>query len=335
MARPGIEFKAVERVARQLLSQGQHPSVQRVRDVLGTGSNTTIAKHLKAWQKAFSQSQSPTLPEAVPDDLMVPLDDFWNTAVARAESNYQKLKEELESKVATAELNQIKIASLLEEKSSESEVLQQNLSDTKNTLYKIEQQLNTLQGKYSALSGELNHAHSEVEATLGILKNQNVNFENERNKINITTEQTLQYERERSNEIENSLLNEVDQLRQAVKSIKVIGKSQQKELQKVKENKHQHELVLVQEITDLKNNNNQLIVEQQQYFQNNKELKQQLNIHQEQETKFLDTIESLRQSYEGSKNNELALLDNIGQLKETNAHLQLKRGNGDEQANQD
>lgn len=49
MARPGVEYEQIERVARKLLSQGQHPSVQKVRNELGTGSNSTIAKHLKTW----------------------------------------------------------------------------------------------------------------------------------------------------------------------------------------------------------------------------------------------------------------------------------------------
>lgn len=335
MARPGIEYKSVERVARQLLSKGQHPSVQKVRDILGTGSNTTIAKHLKSWQEAFSQSQSPTLPKSVPDDLMVPLDDFWNTAVTRAEANYQKLKEELENKVTTAELNLAKIESQLEEKSNENDVLHENLLDTKKALYDTEQQLNNLQGKHSVLSDELNHTHNEIDKTHILLKDQNLNIKNEREIINSTHEKSLQYERERNNETENRLLNEIDQLRQAVKSMKEIGKSQQKEFQLLNENKHQHELVLVQEITDLKSHNNQLISDQQQHFQYREELKQQLGIHQKQAPKFLETIDSMRQSLEDSKNNEIELVGSIGQLKEIIAQLQQKRGNGDEHTNQD
>ncbi len=98
MARPGVEYETVERIARQLISQGQHPSVQKVREILGTGSNTTIANHLKTWQASFAASKSPALPESVPEDLMNPLDDFWSLALARAEANYQKYKEELEVK---------------------------------------------------------------------------------------------------------------------------------------------------------------------------------------------------------------------------------------------
>lgn len=330
MARPGIEFKAVERVARQLLSQGQHPSVQKVRDVLGTGSNTTIAKHLKTWQKAFSQSISPTLPESVPDDLMIPLDDFWNTAVARAESNYQKLKAELEDKVVTAELKQATAESLHDEKANEIVELQKTLTVTQKELTDTEQQLNTVQGKFSALSGELNHAQNEVNETHLLLKNQSLLFERQSEKSNELQQQSLEYERVRSNEAENRLLNEIDLLRQEVKSMKAMAQSQQNEYQTLKDNKHQHELILVQEITDLKNNNQQLITNQKQYSQSNEQLKHQLVTHQKQVTQCLETIESLRQSLDESKSNEIALVNIKVQLKETIARLQLKRGKGDE-----
>jgi len=68
MSRPGVSYEDVSKVATTLLSQGTHPSVQRVRNVLGTGSNTTIDRFLKSWQETFKQEKRTVLPETLPED---------------------------------------------------------------------------------------------------------------------------------------------------------------------------------------------------------------------------------------------------------------------------
>ena len=54
MARHGVDYETVKHTAIKLLSQGSAPSVQKLRDVLGTGSNTTLAKHLNRWREEFA-----------------------------------------------------------------------------------------------------------------------------------------------------------------------------------------------------------------------------------------------------------------------------------------
>ena len=54
MSRLGIDYTKVKMAAINLLSQGIAPSVQKIREVLGTGSNTTIASHLTTWREDYA-----------------------------------------------------------------------------------------------------------------------------------------------------------------------------------------------------------------------------------------------------------------------------------------
>lgn len=50
MARVGVQFTDIEKAAWELQGTGKIPTVDGVRDILGTGSRSTIAQHLRAWK---------------------------------------------------------------------------------------------------------------------------------------------------------------------------------------------------------------------------------------------------------------------------------------------
>lgn len=62
MSRPGVDYEIVKQTAVKLLSQGIAPSVQKIREELGTGSNTTIAEHLKVWRDEYAKKTIHHLP---------------------------------------------------------------------------------------------------------------------------------------------------------------------------------------------------------------------------------------------------------------------------------
>lgn len=321
MARSGVVYEEVERVARQLLSNGQHPSVQKVRNKLGTGSNTTIANHLKTWQSMFAASLSPVLPESVPDDLMTPLDDFWSTAVARAEENYQKFKKELEAKLDTAEANEQLAFNQLAEKTKEFEELKklQNATDVK--LKQTEQQFQTLQGEHSVLTSELNHAHTQMKRALSLIQEQKQGFDAERENDNESHQEALVYERERATATETRLLNEIDQVRQNLKSNEEKRIEQQKEFKAYQDKSHHHEQSFLRERSELQAENQQLNAEEHQRRQEDEALRSQLATVQGQLTQSIETVEAMRLALEQSKNNESRLTSSISELKETIARL--------------
>jgi colicin import membrane protein len=92
MARKGITYDEVAAVADRLVSQGELPTIQRVRDVLGTGSPNTIHKHLAAWKETQPQAQreAVTLPEGLADALIREIER--QASAARAESEDKALE---------------------------------------------------------------------------------------------------------------------------------------------------------------------------------------------------------------------------------------------------
>lgn len=52
MARLGITYEEVAAAAESITANGEHPSIQAIRNQLGTGSPNTIHKHLKRWRES-------------------------------------------------------------------------------------------------------------------------------------------------------------------------------------------------------------------------------------------------------------------------------------------
>lgn len=103
MARSGIRYEEVQEAAETLLGRGLNPTIQRVRELLGTGSNTTISEHLKHWQQQLAESPKAVLPPAVPETVMTALESFWKIAVCQAEAAFEEQRAVAAQAVAAAE----------------------------------------------------------------------------------------------------------------------------------------------------------------------------------------------------------------------------------------
>ena len=64
MARPGITYDEVIAAIDAILAAGEEPTIQRIREHLGTGSPNTIHRHLIAWRQSrpVEQRRAPELP---------------------------------------------------------------------------------------------------------------------------------------------------------------------------------------------------------------------------------------------------------------------------------
>lgn len=50
MARPGVTYSEVVQAAAELTGQGKNPTIEQVRLIIGNGSNSTLANHLRRWK---------------------------------------------------------------------------------------------------------------------------------------------------------------------------------------------------------------------------------------------------------------------------------------------
>jgi chromosome segregation ATPase len=63
MARPGVTYTEVENAATRLQAEGRQPTIDGIRQLIGSGSDSTIMRHLKAWKERHSlASQAKNLP---------------------------------------------------------------------------------------------------------------------------------------------------------------------------------------------------------------------------------------------------------------------------------
>lgn len=102
MARLGVDYEQVKQTAIKLLSQGFAPSVQKIREVLGTGSNTTIAEHLKVWREEHAKKTIHHLPSNMPKELISAFEVLWHVAMEQAQNQLAEYKQSVESECVAA-----------------------------------------------------------------------------------------------------------------------------------------------------------------------------------------------------------------------------------------
>ncbi|MEC9483317.1 MAG: DNA-binding protein [Halomonas sp.] len=103
MARTGVQYEDVRRAIDTLLQRGETPGVQKIREVLGTGSFTTISDHLREWrtQREENRDQPPLQPLPEPVESLVQA--LWLQAQESAAQGLAHYRQEADGLVEEAE----------------------------------------------------------------------------------------------------------------------------------------------------------------------------------------------------------------------------------------
>ena len=107
MARSGITSEQVTGAAQTLSNEGIKPTVAAVRERLGSGSYSTITKHLSAWRDSQQPVSEPVV--EMPDSVTSAMGKLWITACGEAQAQVKAEREALasstiEHEAETAEL---------------------------------------------------------------------------------------------------------------------------------------------------------------------------------------------------------------------------------------
>ena len=127
MARHGVEYKTVKQAALKLLSKGVSPSVQKIRELLGTGSNSTIAEHLKHWREEHAAKKVHHLSASLPEELIVTFETLWQTAMEHAEKQMTDIKEALEQQEEKLQLEKTITDKTIADLKSQMDILAQKI----------------------------------------------------------------------------------------------------------------------------------------------------------------------------------------------------------------
>lgn len=204
MSRSGINYQDVANAALQLQNNHQNPTVDGVRELLGTGSKSTIAKHLKDWKNTNgSRADTNRLPSEL-NDLVAGL---WERLESIANKKIQEYNEQADERILSldAELGHIinQYSELQDQKQKLEEegakinvintTLQQDLIAEKQITTKLNLQVNNLEEKLNLQNDENARLHL-------LLKNMQNNLEHYQNAVQkLQLEQSLALDKQKIN----------------------------------------------------------------------------------------------------------------------------------------
>ncbi|MDG4551274.1 MAG: DNA-binding protein [Candidatus Contendobacter sp.] len=227
MARSGIRYEEVQAAAETLLGRGLNPTIQRVRELLGTGSNTTISEHLKHWQQHLAQAPKAILPPTVPEAVATALDDFWKIAVRHAEAAFEEQRAAAAQAVLEAEKS--RDIAIAEQRQAQSSALdcQRELESTQTAARELADRLLVEQERRTAAETAIEVADQRAQAAAETIAQIRAETAARVLQLEITLQQQrsdadrqlaeaqrqLEFERQRSEAGEARLLAMLDQIR--------------------------------------------------------------------------------------------------------------------------
>lgn len=162
MARLGVTYQDIANAAEQLLGQSKQPTIEQIRNLLGTGSTTTIANHLRKWRAEQDGSTSVAAKENLPQEFVSVMKGLWQRLQAHADNQITDVKKEYE-------LTNSQLRQELEKYKSNNQRWQKlydNWSKEKDELAReklgFEQAILSLQTENAALIAKLDAQHQQV-----------------------------------------------------------------------------------------------------------------------------------------------------------------------------
>lgn len=188
MARPGVTYQDVANAAQEITAKGINPTIETVRHLLGTGSSTTIALHLKAWKVKQTDAQHFLGKEKLPDELVATLKGLWSQIVAQAEDKVEEIKQNSEAEInglkdqvtnLTQQLNgyERETAKLTNERNNllnDKATLEQGTIELQKQTALLTSQADALNkqiGEKNDRISELNRLHTQAQANLEHYRN--------------------------------------------------------------------------------------------------------------------------------------------------------------------
>jgi chromosome segregation ATPase len=279
MGRIGINFDDVKEKAYQLQGRGKIPTVDAIRDLLGTGSKSTIAQHLKTW-KAEEKNGEGNLPQ----ELLALVTGLWERLNAKAEQRITNIQHESEEKtkllqqiLIQTQNNQTQIKHKLHQAEETNAAEQRTITDTKNQLTHYMQEHEKLNEKYQTSVKQLESSKAENDRLHKLAAHIQTNLEHYQNSMQeLRTEQNLSTEKQQA-----IFQQQITNLQQEV----ALYRSQRQE----SDNQLSHK---TQELKQWQEKYHSLQSTQEKLTQENKENLQELIISKERYKQSQDTLKT-------------------------------------------
>ena len=220
MARSGVNYEQVKAVADQLRSAGEEPTIEKVRGVLNTGSNTTISNFLKQWRYEYggnvNESSSLTRHNSdLPPVIQKAMGELWKTAASEAGTKFSEERNQLladkensDNKAQEAYLERDRVLVSLEKLDHEYSSLMESFKQSQSHMQAIQSQLGEKERQISQLHQGSQSLQDQLQVMLEQKEQQEGRYHAE-----------LNAERKRSEDQESHWMNVLDQNRQEWKAL--------------------------------------------------------------------------------------------------------------------
>lgn len=229
MARPGVTYFDVAQAAKALQEGNELPTIDRIRQKLGTGSNSTIANHLKQWKSEQMPNVIEVPKTTIPTSLVSQLQGLWDELKLSAKEDLVKKTEVFESEKAE----------LLAKKEASEHKLNMSLSTMGDLEAKLKDKKEIISRSESTIN-QLNQTISEHKTQISIQENA---LENGRETIE-TLKQQLKHVSENLEHFQREAQKQRD--RDTLRFASELNQWQQK--QHLLEQKHEEERVAHQKL---------------------------------------------------------------------------------------
>lgn len=153
MSRQGISYEQVVAAAEQLAGQQLNVTIERVRQVLGTGSHLTISKHLSQW-RSHAERKDSAAAMPLPDAITRSVQGIWQELHVAAEAEMQAARKQAEDAVTSAQIQAHAAEQARAEALKQLNELQARLVGLEATAASLEQALATERAQRGAAERE-------------------------------------------------------------------------------------------------------------------------------------------------------------------------------------
>ena len=150
MARSGVQYEDVQKAIYQLLQRGETPGVQKIREVLGTGSFTTLSEHLRRWKIEREENRDEPPSQAIPEPVQTLTLELWHQAQESARQGLAQYRSEADQRIEEARMT--------------AQAAQREAEDAAQRESAMTEHLAGLQARFEETSGVLAHSQARLDA---------------------------------------------------------------------------------------------------------------------------------------------------------------------------
>ena len=212
MARAGVTYHDIAKAAEAIKTQGQEPTVDRVREHLGTGSKSTIAPLLKRWRSDNGEAADVS---GLPNDLVEVVKSLHERVqqmadhrIEQARQEFETLKEELRKELTHADNTMAQLTARQRDLENQTERLSKEKSEQSRSLEDARVSLAKAESQRDEAAARI----VELKETVAELKQENKDIRDHFEHYQQRTAEDRQQEREQFRSVNQGLNDQIQDL---------------------------------------------------------------------------------------------------------------------------